>query len=264
MFSVPHSFSWRDCATLSPREPGRRNTQLRGPLRAGLRRRWACARVALPLPGAALLPPPPIRPHAAENLTGTCPPRGWAARRFGRRRGAREPPVDTAAGSPGGQLLTGRAAGTRKPEPRRKRSRARRRREVPGAGSRAAPLAPPPAGAMDAGEDAGAPGTLRALPARSPRPEGRDALPRGPVGPALGHHPQNPGQEAAWEVQAVLALPPPALRTPRGRVRKGWPLAWPRGPCSPTSPPGVGSRGSSGGSLGALSTPLLHAPSFPR
>lgn len=126
------------------------------------------------------LPSPPCRQNPAAPLQRPSLPAGWAAAGgSSRHQGAREPPVDTVVGNPGGQLLTGRAAGTRKPEP-------------------AAKAEPGPTAAGGAG---------RREPRRRPWMQVRA---RGPVHaarppPGLRGSPRRAAERRGWEAGARLA-----------------------------------------------------------
>lgn len=175
------------------------------------------------------LPSPPCRQSPAAPLQRPSLPAGWAAAGgSSRHQGAREPPVDTVVGNPGGQLLTGRAAGTRKPEPAAKAEPG-----PDGRGRRRGQGAPPPA--MDAGEGTG-PRARRAPPARAPGVPaagcgaeglgGRgatglvlEAPSAGPLpGPALGHPRPTLGEPEVWRLRPC----PRQLRgRPCGRAARG-------------------------------------------
>lgn len=207
-------------------------------------------------PAAALLPSPPTRQSpAAPPLQRLSLPAGWAAAcRFGRHQGAREPPVDTAVGNPGGQLLTGRAAGTRKPEPAAGGAGRREPRRRPWMQVRArGPVraARPPPGLQ--GPRSGLRGGGAGKPGRD-RPSSGGSFCGAPARACPGTPAPHTGGTRSV---AASATPPPAASSvgaPAGELRGG-PSAWAGSPRGPISPPGAGS-GPSSGNLGGV----FHSP----
>ncbi|KAM4848305.1 proline rich transmembrane protein 1B [Urocitellus parryii] len=210
-----------------------------------------------------LLRPTPA-PHSEKRcaVPAQTGPLRRASRQVGaerRVRGARSQVLTQPSANKGGQLLTGRAAGTRKPEPAPQAEPARR--EAPG-GEQRIPRAPDAARAMDAGpdvkggdspadpEDPRGPAPPAPEEPRSPAPPERPALPQLPRRPQLLAEDGGPGEGAA----AAGSGPGP-----------GDAQVAPAAPAQPERPAGPGPTAAGGGApIGFEAEPPPYAPPEPK
>ncbi|KAM5184538.1 proline rich transmembrane protein 1B [Callospermophilus lateralis] len=201
-------------------------------------------------------------PRPSDSAKRCAVPADGASRQVGaerRVRGARSQVLTQPSANKGGQLLTGRAAGTRKPEPAPQAEPARR--EAPG-GEQRIPRAPDAARAMDAGsdvkggdssadpEDPRGPAPPAPEEPRSPAPPERPALPQLPRRPQLLAENSGPGEGAA----AAGSGPGP-----------GDAQVAPAAPAQPERPAGQGPTAAGGGApIGFEAEPPPYAPPEPK